>query len=259
MKYIGVVRAIFIANKMKEELVYNMAKSEGNSLSFAETASVMQGISVGGKKMYELRQIEHIKAGWDEIISQVKNGSFEVSKENFIHINTIVAEDDNNELGGFRNLPVRIGGTKWMPPLPMLLNDSFKSMLEVFNNENLAIEERVCNLFLESARSQFFADGNKRTAQLIMNGVLMQRGYSLFSISPEEDAEYKEKLVAFYESGDAEEIKEFMGKLAAQIDLRFDNLFEQKLNILEDDGLSDEQREDAVRALADGDSGLKLG
>jgi Fic family protein len=220
---IGKNRAIFVAKKMRDELIYNMAKSEGNTLSFAETSSVINGISVGGKKMEELHQIERLRDGWDEVIYQCENNFFEVSKENFIHLNRIVADSENPELGNFRTKPVFIGGTKWQPPLPMLLSEEFSNMLERFKKES-NIEKKAYLLFLDSARCQFFADGNKRTAQLIMNGFLIENGYSLFSINESLDLEYKEKLVRFYENGDYEEMFDFMGKCQAQTDLLLSEL-----------------------------------
>lgn len=234
MKYIGKERALFIAHKMRDELIYNMAKSEGNTLSFAETASVVSGISVGQKKMSELHQIERIRDGWDEIITQVKSKRFEISKENFILLNTIVANGENDEIGGFRTKPVVIGGTKWLPPLPMILSEEFRNIIVNFEKEK-DMQMKAYNLFLDSAKAQLFGDGNKRTAQLMMNGFLIENGFSLFSIDETLDTEYKEKLVRFYESGDKIEMIEFLGKCHAQKDLAFsDDFSEGKELTLED-------------------------
>ena len=84
---------------------------------------------------------------------------------------------------------------------------------------NTDISAKSFGLFLDSARNQFFADGNKRTAQLIVNGFLITNGYSLFSINENIDLEYKENLVEFYESGDKEVMLDFLGKHQAQKDL----------------------------------------
>lgn len=247
MKYIGKDRALFVAHKMKSELVYNMAKAEGNTLSFEETETVMQGISVGGKRMFELKQIERLQRGWDEIIYQVKNDLFTLEKQNFILINKIVSEEENPETGDFRQRNVKIGGTKWEPPLPMLLNEEFRNMKSMLDEES-DVEKKAFDIFLMSARTQFFGDGNKRTAQLMMNGYLMSNGYSLFSIAPEYDAEFKKYLLDYYLSNDKSEILNFLGKLSAQIDTNF-NLSEpaknnsDKINTLVS---VDEKREDLL-------------
>lgn len=211
MQKINKDNSLFIAHKMRDELIYNMAKSEGSTLTYAETSSVIDGISVGGKKMAELHKIERLRDGWEEIIYQVKNNLFKVDKENFIHINSIVARTENIELGNFRTKQVFIGGTKWQPLLPMLLSEEFRNIINLFESTS-SVNKKIYNLFLDCAKAQFFGDGNKRTAQLIMNSFLISEGYSLFSIDVDLDTEYKEKLVRFYESDEKEEMLDFMEK-----------------------------------------------
>lgn len=208
IKYIGKERALFIAHKMRDELIFNMAKLEGNTLTFAETQTVIHGISVAGKPMFELHQIEHIRDGWDKIIEQVKKNHFTVNQDNFILINSIVARGENPQLGQFRTQPVSISGTQYMPPLPMLLNDAFRNMMVHFNaTENI---ERALDLFLDTARNQYFADGNKRTGQLMMNGELMSRGYAPITISPNNEMRFRDALIRFYESADKAEMMLFL-------------------------------------------------
>ena len=75
-----------------------------------------------------------------------------------------------------------ISGTEYRPPHPgTALDAAFTSML---NNHFQAatIEEKSFGLFLDAARAQFFYDGNKRTGQLMMNGVLLSNGYAPMNI-----------------------------------------------------------------------------
>lgn len=103
-----------------------MAKFEGNSLDFGETVTVMRGYSVSNKRMTELKQIEAIHEGWLEIIYQVENKTFNLSAENFIKINSIVSRGENKAIR-FRQLPVRISGTNYLPPLSILLKKILKT------------------------------------------------------------------------------------------------------------------------------------
>lgn len=208
MNKIGTERALFIAHKLRDEFIFNYAKAEGNSLTFAETQSVINGVSVGEKKMFELHQIEHIRDSWDELISQVKENRFEVSKNNFIHLNSIVAQGENPEIGNFRQRPVLITGTKYMPPLPMLLDDHFREMMQDY--EQSSSYEKGFLLFLHTARNQYFADGNKRTGQLMMNGELMAQGYAPITISPERDSKYRDTLLSFYETNNKSLMIDFL-------------------------------------------------
>lgn len=208
MNKIGTERALFIAHKLRDEFIYNYAKAEGNSLTFAETQTVINGISIGGKKMSELHQIEHIRDSWDELIRQVKEKQFEVNKHNLIHFNSIVAQGENPEIGGFRQRPVLITGTNYMPPLPMLLNEHFQNMMQDY--EQSSGYEKGFLLFLHTARNQYFADGNKRTGQLMMNGELMSQGYAPITIPPEKDRKYRDTLLNFYETNQKNGMMDFL-------------------------------------------------
>ncbi|KGF22834.1 filamentation induced by cAMP (Fic) family protein, partial [Oligella urethralis DNF00040] len=90
LRHIGKEQALFIAHKLRDELIFNMAKLEGNSLTFAETQTVIQGISVAGRPINDLNQVINIRDGWDELINQIKTDTFKVDKENFVLMNKIV-------------------------------------------------------------------------------------------------------------------------------------------------------------------------
>ncbi|SUA60416.1 MULTISPECIES: Fic family protein [Oligella] len=216
LRHIGKEQALFIAHKLRDELIFNMAKLEGNSLTFAETQTVIQGISVAGRPINDLNQVINIRDGWDELINQIKTDTFKVDKENFVLMNKIVAKLENPSVGDFRIKPVLITGTEYMPPMDMLLSTLFREMLEDFeatsnfqSNHKLNFESTF-NLFLDTARNQYFEDGNKRTGQLMMNGVLILSGYAPFTISPSRDTEFRQKLLDFYESGNKNEMIDFI-------------------------------------------------
>ncbi len=206
--YIGIKQALFIAERMKEEFVFNMAKAEGNSLTFAETQTVMTGFGVSGRPIKDINQVRHIQKGWEEIIQQVKNNIFSLDRLNFILINELVSRDENPESGEFRQKQVLITGTKYVPTLPMLLRENFQFMIDSFMKNNQI--ESSFDLFLDTARNQFFGDGNKRTGQLMMNGVLMLNGFAPFTYPPERDEEFRDKILRFYETGEKKEMSLFI-------------------------------------------------
>ena len=59
-------------------------------------------------------------------------------------------------------------------------------------------------------RTQVFLDGNKRTATLCANRVLIENGAGMLNIKVEDIAEFKEKLIHFYETNQKDEIKAFL-------------------------------------------------
>jgi len=54
---------LFAAKKLKSQLVYNMAKAEGNTHTVAEVTTIVEGFTVGGKnfkssnKLYRLQKL----------------------------------------------------------------------------------------------------------------------------------------------------------------------------------------------------------
>lgn len=206
---VGKTKALFIAEQLRNEFIYNMAKLEGNTLSYAEAETVIFGTSIAGKKMSELHQIEHIRDAWDELIQQVKDNTFTVNKRNFCLFNYLVARGENSDsIGGFRINEVAISGTEYMPPLAIELEAKFEDLLRFI--EPYTPTDRALAFFMEAARNQFFGDGNKRSSQLMMNGILMSNGYSPFTISPKDEVEYRTLLIDFYENHKFPKFRDFL-------------------------------------------------
>ncbi|AFN36304.1 Fic family protein [Taylorella equigenitalis] len=240
MKYIGLDNAVFIAYKLRDEFIYNMAKAEGNSLTFAETSTVIEGYGISGKSMFELRQVENIRNGWDYVINLVKYKELIIDKNLFVKINSLVARDENPSHGEFREKSVAISGTNYLPPQPFILNSLFREMIDNYKtNSTLDLKKSAMDLFLDSARNQYFEDGNKRTGQLVMNAMLMKNGYAPFTYPPEVDKEFKNKLINFYIRNNKEEMYDF---IRSQINsprlLHMQNVKESSLKISYNDGLT---------------------
>ena len=59
-------------------------------------------------------------------------------------------------------------------------------------------------------RTQTFYDGNKRTASMVANQILIQNGAGIISIPVEEQENFRAELIDFYETGDMTDIKELV-------------------------------------------------
>ena len=116
MKAVGKETALYIARRLHPEFVFNMAQLEGNPYTLPEVQTTLSGITVGGHKISDQTQVLNIAAGWSEIIRQVATNKFILSKENFIHINTLIAKDEALSVGAFRDGQVGISGSDYRPP-----------------------------------------------------------------------------------------------------------------------------------------------
>ncbi|WP_251213055.1 hypothetical protein [Adlercreutzia murintestinalis] len=64
--------------------------------------------------------------------------------------------------------------------------------------------------FAWTCRSQLFRDGNKRTAQLIANDILIHSGEGILAVPIDSQDEFFGLLVAFYESNIPDELISFL-------------------------------------------------
>ena len=210
MKAVGKETALYIARRLHPEFVFNMAQLEGNPYTLPEVQTTLSGITVGGHKISDQTQVLNIAAGWSEIIRQVATNGFILSKENFIHINTLIAQDEALSVGAFRDGQVGISGSDYRPPRAgEELKKAFQLLLQHYQQATDITLQAFCG-FLDAARAQFFYDGNKRTGQLMMNGVLLSAGYAPTVIFADTQLKYNQKMLSFYQSGNKEEMVAFL-------------------------------------------------
>ncbi len=204
--------ALFQAKRMLPEYVFDTSQLENNPITFPEVQTLIDGITIGGHKISDVEQVLNIKNAWDLILDLVKTNRFTVSKESFHAINDIIARGESLEWGRFRTGRVGIAGTKnYTAPLHQELNDIFDNELTVILDCNNVVEQAI-RLFLWAALNQFYWDGNKRTARLMANGILVNAGYGVFNIRAGDILEFNTLMVDFYETKQADSIVQFLSQ-----------------------------------------------
>lgn len=208
-------QALFASTRMHSELVYNMTKLEGNPYTYSEVKTLLDGITVGGRKLSDQEQVLRVSRAWEALRSQISHNTFTLTKANFIHFNKIIAENEALMVGSFRQGQVYIAGVeKHVPPKAKELNRTFEQMMAEFKNLDLDLHGKAFWLFLQCARYQFFYDGNKRTAQLMMNGFLLSHGIAVVSIPARLKRSYDSRMTRFYDTNKMESMMKFLRKLA---------------------------------------------
>ena len=118
--YVGFDLALFIAEKLRAQFVFDMAQMEGNTATYPQVETIVCGTSVAGLSVSETRQIDNINRGWQALIEDLRLKRFQINKLVTIEYNKLVSESENRlGFGGFRNAPVAIGGTSYTPPNPL--------------------------------------------------------------------------------------------------------------------------------------------
>lgn len=59
-------------------------------------------------------------------------------------------------------------------------------------------------------RKQMFINGNKRVAMLLANKIMIDNGCGIITISQENQSNFYEKLIHFYETGENEDLKKWI-------------------------------------------------
>ncbi|MBU0729281.1 MAG: Fic family protein [Proteobacteria bacterium] len=187
--------------RLKQQLVldwtYNSNAIEGNTLTLRETKLVLEdGLTVGGKSMREhLEAINHREA-----IAYVE----ELAREDELllerHLKEIHAlvlrEIDQQYAGRYRDIQVRISGSNHLPPEPFLVGERMQAFARKWLT-NTQITHPVVQAALahyELVAIHPFVDGNGRTARLIMNLMLMRKGYAPAIILKNDRKKYYDAL-----------------------------------------------------------------
>ena len=189
----------------KIELTYTSNAIEGNTLTSSETAIVVEkGLTIGGKTVKEhLEAINHAFA-FDYILELARSSQDKISLNDVLDIHRLVLRyiDDENA-GRLRKVMVRIAGSDVQLPdpvkVPELMND-FIAWLHSAKDHPVVI---AADAHLKLVSIHPFVDGNGRTARLLMNLLLMQKGYPPALIVPQERNEYIDSLAHAQKTSDA--------------------------------------------------------
>jgi Fic family protein len=172
-----------ILNKLREqwlvEWTYNSNAIEGNTMTLRETRLVLEeGLTIGGKALREHLEVINHKEAIEFVEELIKpKGPLEERDVKDIHA-LILRKIDDKYAGRYRDIQVRITGSKHTPPdalhLPQDMSRFAKAYLKNFKGH--AVEQAaLAHYHLVSIHP--FVDGNGRTARLLMNLILMKGGF----------------------------------------------------------------------------------
>jgi Fic family protein len=172
------------------ELTYTSNAIEGNALTLRETAEVIEhGITVGGKSLRDhLEAADHYDALlWmrARAIDTTPPDEATVCELN----RRIVLRSRPDIAGVYSNLPRRIAGSPVIFPNPAKIPD----LMQAFGAALVRCGASPADVFDAHFRLTAihpFADGNGRTARLLMNLLLLRRGYPPIAVRPEDRGRY---------------------------------------------------------------------
>jgi Fic family protein len=91
---------------------------EGTPLTYTEIKTLLDGISVGGRKISDVEQVLNLRNAWTRAETLITRNEFSLTKEIFGEINGLVSQNEALIRGTFGTENLGIGGTTtWTPPI----------------------------------------------------------------------------------------------------------------------------------------------
>jgi cell filamentation protein, protein adenylyltransferase len=211
-----------VAN-LREDLVlrwtYHSNAIEGNTLTLKETKVALEGVTVGGKTLREhLEAINHRDA--IAYVESMVGGEETLTLHSIRSIHQLILKNiDDENAGVWRRFNVTIAGAEHTPPdvtqVPQLMEDFVKWRHE---------QERICHPVELATRTHVdlvkihpFADGNGRTARILMNLDLLRAGFPPVVLPVESRLAYYDALDAAHVHGNYADILDLVGSLAEKV------------------------------------------
>lgn len=187
--------------------IYDQAVLEGVATSFPQTEEIIENGKVNGVTASDVQKILNLKHAWEFVLDrdviQAKSDYYVLC-----HIARLVNEGFFADGGRIRGVPVTIGGSSYVPPLPIEID--VKEGIEKILQSDADDIEKAIRLCLFVMRTQVFIDGNKRVAVIYANHFLIAHGQGFLVIPEVHVSEFKKLLIAYYESADISIISAFL-------------------------------------------------
>jgi prophage maintenance system killer protein len=203
------------------ELSWKSSRMEGNTYSLIDTEMLIkERIEAKGHKKEETIMILNHKNAIDYIFNN-KNDFKELSLFQIEKVHELLTRGLNID-SAIRGESVGITGTRYRP-----INDKIKIIgflnktIDAVNSSKNPFAKALIVILMISYL-QPFSDGNKRTARILANAVLLANNACPLSYRNIDEADYKKATLLFYEQNNARFLKElFMDQFKFAVDNYF--------------------------------------
>ena len=189
------------------DLSWKSSQIEGNTYSLLETERLLkEKLTAAGKTKEEAVMLLNHKDALDFVLD---NPDYlkEISVRRIEDIHGILTK----ELGvgaGIRTRRVGITGTNYRPlDNEFQIREALEDSCNLINGKENIFEKALLALVLLSY-IQAFSDGNKRTARITSNAILMAWGYCPLSFRTVDSVDYKKAMLMFYEQNNIAAFKQ---------------------------------------------------
>ena len=161
---------------------------EGNTLTLSETKVLLEdGLTAGGKPLRDCYEAQGHADAYDFMLRAARTRPFIFSEEVLLELHRLFAQRaDPEKAGRYRDIQVFITGTDYVPPKPEDVPALMRAFIDTLTEEGERLHPVRLAAFAHRRLVDIhpFTDGNGRTARLLMNLILVNRGYPIASIPP---------------------------------------------------------------------------
>lgn len=188
------------------DLSWKSSQIEGNTYSLLETERLLkEKQTASGKTKEEAIMLLNHKDALDFILD-VPEYLKDISVTRIEEIHALLTK----ELGVERNIRHRrvgITGTNYLPlDNEFQIREALEDTVKIINSKDNIFEKALLALVLLSY-IQAFTDGNKRTARIVSNGILIANNYCPISFRTVDSVDYKKAMLIFYEQNNISAFK----------------------------------------------------
>ena len=189
------------------DLSWKSSQIEGNTYSLLETERLLkEKLTAQGKTKEEAVMLLNHKDALDFILDY-PDYLKELTVRRLENIHGILTK----ELGvgnGIRKRRVGITGTNYRPlDNEFQIREALEDTCQLINGKENIFEKALLALMLLSY-IQAFTDGNKRTARISSNAILLAWGYCPISFRTVDSVDYKKAMLMFYEQNNIAAFKQ---------------------------------------------------
>ena len=189
------------------EFSWKSSRIEGNTYTLLETEKLIkEGLKKNDRSDFETSMILNHKKAYEFLLNQTKNGLLKLDKATLETIHALVVNNLQVNIG-LRKAAVGISGSLYRPlSIISQIKEQLDNLIDCINSRPIIYEKALIAVLGESYL-QPFEDGNKRTARVMANGLLLQAGYAPLSYRNINEQDYKEACLIFYEQNSIEPFK----------------------------------------------------
>jgi Fic family protein len=180
------------------ELSWKSSQIEGNTYDLLDTEQLLKyNVIADAHSQQETKMLLNHKIAIDYTFKN-KDLYKKMSVSKIIDIHTLLTQKMGISKNPRKRL-VRITGTKYLPPdNEFVINEALENLCKLVNSKSNIFEKAFLTILLISY-IQPFEDGNKRTARLSGNAILMFGNACPLSYRSVNASDYKKAILLFYE------------------------------------------------------------